>query len=75
MAIFFTLIAYSLIIIYEGFPLFKKRQMKQLIICLSLLSLSLIISILLAIDVKILNLAVIINNIFAYLLKIITGSS
>lgn len=75
MTIFYTLIAYSLIIFYEGFPLFQKRQRKQLIIYFFLLSFSLVISILLALDVKILNLAVIINNIFAYLLKIITGSS
>lgn len=75
MTVFYTLIAYSLIIFFEGFPLFKKRQIKQLIICLFLLSLSLIVSILLALDVKILNVAVIINNIFVYLLKIIKGSN
>lgn len=73
MPVFYVLIAYSLILFYEGFPLLKERQRKKLIIYLLLLSFSLVISILLALQIKIVSPASIIEKIILYLLELIKG--
>lgn len=73
MSVFFVLIAYSVILLYEGFPLLKEQKIKQLTIYVILITISLIISILLALDVKLFNPAEIIKNIVLYVDKLIKG--